>query len=446
MGDEADRRASAARRSPPTASTTRCSTRPRPARSRCTTCPRTPARRSPPRCSTARASASGIRPRTAATRRRRCSSCWSAPRMSGDASDRPTRRDPPSPPAIAAPAARRRARADDRLARLRRRGRRAARRRRLRRVRRRRDPRRPRARGRAQAQAQLRPRAHARGARAEPRAHRAARPTTRACPGRCSPTSASWRSSSEQVDDALRRIGKLDGFELEEIVPALRAVALPQQARVLLRRRRRRRRRQLVCGFHAPAGGNRVTPIEDCLLASERGNQAREVALRWCRAQGLTRLGSRPRRGACRRREGAARASAPARRRRARAPAQPRRARGPPHRQAAGPPRHDRRRAGAGALAAALSEALGEQPLGRAVDALAQPRRDDRGRRDRAGVGRGRAARAPRRARPAHLPRGVLPDQHRDGRACCTGSSPSTPRWRAGSASTTSTAASARSR
>src|SRR3954465_8749808 len=37
-------------------------------------CPRTRARRSPPTCSTASASASGSRPRTAATRRRRCSS------------------------------------------------------------------------------------------------------------------------------------------------------------------------------------------------------------------------------------------------------------------------------------------------------------------------------------------------------------------------------------
>jgi 23S rRNA (uracil1939-C5)-methyltransferase len=31
-----------------------------------------------------------------------------------------------------------------------------------------------------------------------------------------------------------------------------------------------------------------VVAIEDCLLASERGNLAREVALRWCRAQRLT--------------------------------------------------------------------------------------------------------------------------------------------------------------
>ncbi|HEX8714980.1 MAG TPA: 23S rRNA (uracil(1939)-C(5))-methyltransferase RlmD, partial [Solirubrobacteraceae bacterium] len=47
-------------------------------------------------------------------------------------------------------------------------------------------------------------------------------------------------------------------------------------------------RGQLVCGFHAPAGGNRVTPIDDCLLASERGNRARRLALEWCRAEGLS--------------------------------------------------------------------------------------------------------------------------------------------------------------
>ena len=43
----------AAPRSRPTGSTTRCSTARRPARSRCTACPRTPARRSPRRSSTA---------------------------------------------------------------------------------------------------------------------------------------------------------------------------------------------------------------------------------------------------------------------------------------------------------------------------------------------------------------------------------------------------------
>ena len=53
MGDEetADERRARAR--PRTGSTTSCSTSPRPARSRCTACRRTPARRSPPRSSTA---------------------------------------------------------------------------------------------------------------------------------------------------------------------------------------------------------------------------------------------------------------------------------------------------------------------------------------------------------------------------------------------------------
>ena len=77
MGDEetADERRARARALPHRRRAAR--PRRRPARSRCTACPRTPARRSPPRCSTAPASASGTRPRTAATRRRRCSSGWS---------------------------------------------------------------------------------------------------------------------------------------------------------------------------------------------------------------------------------------------------------------------------------------------------------------------------------------------------------------------------------
>jgi 23S rRNA (uracil1939-C5)-methyltransferase len=46
-------------------------------------------------------------------------------------------------------------------------------------------------------------------------------------------------------------------------------------------------RAELICGFHAPAGGRRVAPMSDCLLASELGNEAREAALAWCREQGL---------------------------------------------------------------------------------------------------------------------------------------------------------------
>jgi 23S rRNA (uracil1939-C5)-methyltransferase len=44
---------------------------------------------------------------------------------------------------------------------------------------------------------------------------------------------------------------------------------------------------QLLCGFHASAGGNRVVEIEDCLLTSELGNLARDTVAAWAREQGL---------------------------------------------------------------------------------------------------------------------------------------------------------------
>jgi 23S rRNA (uracil1939-C5)-methyltransferase len=113
-----------------------------------------------------------------------------------------------------------------------------------------------------------------------------------------------------QVDDALRRIGGLDGFELEPIAPALETWRYRNKLEYSFGNAPPRDRTggsaeagtgsdhdessngaadegELQCGFHAPAGWNRVIPIEDCLLASELGNRARRIALRWCRAQGL---------------------------------------------------------------------------------------------------------------------------------------------------------------
>ena len=42
----------------------------------------------------------------------------------------------------------------------------------------------------------------------------------------------------------------------------------------------------LICGFHAPGSWHDIVAIDDCLLASERSNAAREQVLAWCRAQG----------------------------------------------------------------------------------------------------------------------------------------------------------------
>ena len=88
----------------------------------------------------------------------------------------------------------------------------------------------------------------------------------------------------DQVDEALRRIGRLDGFELEEIVPALAQWRYRNKLEYSFGMSDDG---ELQCGFHASAGGRRVAPIEDCLLASEPGNHARVLALSWCRAQGL---------------------------------------------------------------------------------------------------------------------------------------------------------------
>lgn len=112
-----------------------------------------------------------------------------------------------------------------------------------------------------------------------------------------------------QVDDALRRIGGLDGYELEPIVPASQQWRYrnkleysfghlppdgPQPAEAHGEAAQAHEPLpaaggvgELVCGFHAPGGWKRVEPIDDCLLASELGNRAREAALRWCREQGL---------------------------------------------------------------------------------------------------------------------------------------------------------------
>jgi 23S rRNA (uracil1939-C5)-methyltransferase len=88
----------------------------------------------------------------------------------------------------------------------------------------------------------------------------------------------------DQVDDAMRRIGRLSGYELQEIVPAVQQWRYRNKLEYSFGSGPGG---QLICGFHAPAGWNRVVAIEDCMLASPLGNRAREVALQWAREQGL---------------------------------------------------------------------------------------------------------------------------------------------------------------
>ena len=89
---------------------------------------------------------------------------------------------------------------------------------------------------------------------------------------------------AEQVGDALRRIGKLDGFAQDPIVPALEQWRYRNKLEYSFGTGPDG---TLVCGFHAPGRWDEIVPMDDCLLASERGNAAREQVLAWARAQGL---------------------------------------------------------------------------------------------------------------------------------------------------------------
>jgi 23S rRNA (uracil1939-C5)-methyltransferase len=87
----------------------------------------------------------------------------------------------------------------------------------------------------------------------------------------------------EQVADALKRIGRLEDFELEPIVPALEQWRYRNKLEYSFGTGSDG---QLVCGFHAPGRWNDIVPMVDCKLASERSNELREQVLGFCREQG----------------------------------------------------------------------------------------------------------------------------------------------------------------
>jgi len=101
----------------------------------------------------------------------------------------------------------------------------------------------------------------------------------------------------EQVRDALTRIGHLDGFVLDDIVPAVEQWRYRNKLEYSFGTAPDG---TLICGFHAPGSWHEIVPVHDCLLASERSNVAREQVLAWCRAQGLEAFDRRSRKGALR--------------------------------------------------------------------------------------------------------------------------------------------------
>ena len=120
------------------------------------------------------------------------------------------------------------------------------------------------------------------------------------------------------VDDALRRIGHLDRFELEPIVPT----AEPWRYRNKMEYSfGTSEDGTLALGFHRRGRWDVVDDARDCMLASERSNAVRNLVRDWCAQRGPGRDGP-PHPGGV--------------------PAQPRRARGPADGRAPGPPRHGR--------------------------------------------------------------------------------------------------------
>jgi 23S rRNA (uracil1939-C5)-methyltransferase len=88
-----------------------------------------------------------------------------------------------------------------------------------------------------------------------------------------------------QVDEALTRIGHLEGYTLEPIVPAEATWRYRNKLEYSFGRGPDGR---LVCGFHAPGRWEDIVEVTDCLLASEPANAVRERIVAWCREQGLT--------------------------------------------------------------------------------------------------------------------------------------------------------------
>ena len=87
----------------------------------------------------------------------------------------------------------------------------------------------------------------------------------------------------EQVADALRRIGGLEAFELEPAEPAVER----WRYRNKLEYSFGQRDGEPVLGFHARGRWDLVVDVDDCLLASERNNAARNQVRAWARAEGI---------------------------------------------------------------------------------------------------------------------------------------------------------------
>jgi 23S rRNA (uracil1939-C5)-methyltransferase len=87
----------------------------------------------------------------------------------------------------------------------------------------------------------------------------------------------------EQVGDALRRLGGLDGFELEPIEPAVERWRYRNKAEYSFGERDG----DLTLGFHRRGSWHDVVDVDDCHLASEASNAARNTVREWAQREGI---------------------------------------------------------------------------------------------------------------------------------------------------------------
>ena len=120
-----------------------------------------------------------------------------------------------------------------------------------------------------------------------------------ACPGapwQALPYERQLEFKEEQVGDALSRIGRLEGFELDPIVPALEQWRYRNKVEYSFGEQEG----QLVLGFHPRGRWDQVLDIEDCRLSSEATNQAKNDVLEWAKQEGLSAYDPHDHRGVLR--------------------------------------------------------------------------------------------------------------------------------------------------
>ena len=98
----------------------------------------------------------------------------------------------------------------------------------------------------------------------------------------------------EQVGEALRRIGDLEGFELEQIVPAQEQWRYRNKLEYSFGPAEGA---ELALGFHARGRWDLIVDVEDCRLASEAGNAARNEVREWARLESIPAYDGRSREG-----------------------------------------------------------------------------------------------------------------------------------------------------